>query len=129
MQSLRILLAEDNEYVRLGIGQLMKRTPHELTMVENGEKALGEFKKDTYDLVLMDIQMPVMDGLNAARAIRIWEKEHGHKPVPIIALTASGQKEDVENSMQAGCTLHVTKPVTKEELFKAIDAQSMAFLR
>jgi len=73
-----------------------------------------------YDLVLMDIEMPEMDGYEAARKIRDWERKHGADPTPIVALTAHALKEHEEKSIAAGCNAHVLKPIKKETLLKTI---------
>ena len=73
-----------------------------------------------YDLILMDIQMPKKDGLAATRAIREWETAQGRKPVPIVALTAAAFEEDIARSMEAGCNAHISKPVKKRVILKAI---------
>ena len=70
--------------------------------------------------MLMDIQMPEMDGLTATQLIRNWELERGRAPLPIIALTASALEEDVKRSFAAGCTAHVSKPVKKAVLLEAL---------
>jgi CheY-like chemotaxis protein len=89
-------------------------------MAENGEMAFEKFKSGNYDLVLMDIQMPVMDGYSATKAIREWERENGLKSTPIIALTAHALKEDAQKSIDAGCTAHITKPVKRATLMETI---------
>ncbi len=78
------------------------------------------FKAGDYDLVLMDRQMPVMDGLTATRTIRAWEKAHDLPPTPIIALTASALKGDRETCLAAGCTAYLTKPIKQDVLLQAI---------
>ena len=75
---------------------------------------------ERYDLVLMDVQMPVMDGYDATRAIRKWEMEKGKDATPIIALTAHAQKEAEQKSIDAGCTAHLTKHIRKAKLIEAI---------
>ena len=77
-------------------------------------------KSGNYDLVLMDIQMPVMDGLEATRAIRAWERERGLSRMPILALTASALDEDVRRTLEAGVDLHISKPIKKAVLIAAI---------
>jgi signal transduction histidine kinase/DNA-binding response OmpR family regulator len=119
-QSLRILLVEDAADNRLLIQAYLKHTAHRLDMAENGEVACGKFKVGRYDLVLMDMQMPVMDGYAATRAIREWEREQGRSPTPIIALTAHALKGDEEKSLAAGCTAHLTKPIKKAALLAAL---------
>jgi CheY-like chemotaxis protein len=73
-----------------------------------------------YDLVLMDVRMPVMDGYTAVRRIRDWERERGRPSTPIVALTASALEDDIRNSLEAGCTTHVGKPVRKSRLLETI---------
>jgi len=119
-RSLKILLVEDNEDNRLLISTILKKTPHQLHMAENGAVAVKVFKAEIYDIVLMDIQMPVMDGYEATREIRQWELAEGRPAVPIIALTAYALKEDEQKSLDAGCTGHLTKPIKKEKLLAAL---------
>ena len=118
--SYRILLVEDLEDNRDVVSLFLKDTPYRLDMAENGAVALKKFKEGTYDLVLMDMQMPVMDGLEATAAIRRWEGEHQRKPTPIVALTANAFKEEADKSLAAGCTAHVTKPIKKQMLLTTI---------
>ena len=89
-------------------------------MAENGAVAVEKFKSGNYDLVLMDVQMPVMDGYAATREIRKWEQEQGKKQTPIIALTAHAMKEDVQKSLDAGCTDHLTKPIKRATLMEVV---------
>ncbi len=117
---LKILLADDSPDNRLLIRAYTKKTPYVLTEVENGQIAVERFVDGSYDLVLMDIQMPVLDGYSAVRAIRKWELERGSARTPIIALTASALEEDVRRAKEAGCDMHVSKPVKKLTLLDAI---------
>ncbi|MBI3950534.1 MAG: response regulator [Acidobacteria bacterium] len=117
---LRILLVEDSEDNRLLIQFYLERMSYEIDVAENGRIAIEKFRTGDHDLVLMDMQMPVIDGYTATRAIREWEKETGRKPVPIIALTAYALKEEVRKSLEAGCTAHIPKPVRRETLMEAI---------
>ncbi len=117
---LRILLAEDSPDNRLLIRAYFKDLPYQLETAENGRIAIEQFKASPHDLVLMDVQMPVIDGLTATRALRQWEHEQGLAPTPIIALTASALEEDVQRSLEAGCDAHVSKPVRKRVLLDAI---------
>lgn len=119
-KSLNILLVEDNEDNRLLISTYLKKTPHRLHMAENGAVAVETFKADNFDIVFMDMQMPVMDGYTATREIRQWEKAKGRAAVPIIALTAYALKEDEKKSLDAGCTGHMTKPIKKAKLLAAL---------
>jgi CheY-like chemotaxis protein len=91
-----------------------------LDEAENGRVAVEKFMKNRYDAVLMDIQMPVMDGYAATREIRAWENQRGLARTPIIALTASVLDEAVGKSFEAGCDTHVSKPVRRNTLMMAI---------
>ena len=121
---LRILLIEDAEDNRLLIRAYLKASPHKIDMAENGKKGVEMFKAGTYDIVLMDIQMPVMDGFTATGEIRKWEKEHGKEPTFIIALTANALKEDVEKCLEAGCSHFVSKPIKKTGFLRMISEYS-----
>lgn len=117
---LKILLVEDGEDNRKLIQAYFKRASDQLDVAEQGEIAVEKFKDNKYDLVLMDVQMPVMDGYTATGVIRKWEAEKGLVPVPIIALTAHSGSGDEKKSLDAGCTGHLTKPVKKEALMEAV---------
>jgi CheY-like chemotaxis protein len=117
---LRILVADDSADNRLLIQAFLKQTSCLVDHAENGAIALEKFVTGTYDVVLMDIQMPVMDGYTAARLIRQWEQEHRVVRTPIIALTASVLDEAVHKSFDAGCDTHVSKPVRRPTLLAAI---------
>ncbi len=119
-RSLRLLLAEDGEDNRRLIQAYFKRASDYLDFAENGKQAVEMFKKGEYDLVLMDVQMPVMDGYAAVAEIQEWEKESGRVPVPIIALTAHSGREAEKRSLDAGCSGHLTKPIKKKALMEAI---------
>jgi CheY-like chemotaxis protein len=115
-----ILLVEDNADTRLLIKAYLKREPYEIDEAENGVEALSMFKTRSYDVVLMDVQMPVMDGHAATREIRSYEAERGVTGTPIIALTAHAIKEDMDKSIAAGCSAHLTKPIKKQVLLAAL---------
>ncbi|MDH5641178.1 MAG: response regulator [Nitrospira sp.] len=117
---LRILLVEDLEINRDIIFFFLKDVHASIDIADNGAVAVELFQVNTYDLVFMDVQMPVMDGLEATRTIREWEQAHHREPTPIIALTAHALKEEMDKSLAAGCTAHVTKPVAKPTLMTAI---------
>jgi two-component system, sensor histidine kinase and response regulator len=117
---LRILLAEDAPDNRFLIQAYLKKLPYQIDIAENGRDAIEKFKATRPDLVLMDVQMPEIDGLAATRAIRRWEREQGLASTMIIALTASALDEDVKRSLDAGCDQHVSKPVRKPFLLAAI---------
>jgi CheY-like chemotaxis protein len=116
----RILIAEDAEYNVVLIKAYLKDCGFELDVGENGQIAVEKVMSARPDVVLMDLQMPVMDGLEATRVIREWEKKNGVRPVPILALTAHASGEGVGRSLEAGCTEHLTKPIKKATLLDAI---------
>lgn len=117
---LRILLVEDTEDIVLLIKSFLKNTNYTLDTAENGERGFERFASQKYDLVIMDLQMPVMDGYDAARKMRRWEKENNIEPIPLIAMTGHALKEDIRKSLDAGFNAHVTKPVKKQAILKAI---------
>lgn len=119
--SLKVLLAEDCEDNQFLVRSFLSNTPYQLEIVGNGDEALRRIKQAAYDLVLMDIDMPVMDGIEATRAIRAWESEEGRAPTPIVALTAYAFGEDMDRSLAAGCDAHMTKPILKTRLLEAIE--------
>ncbi|MBI5750198.1 MAG: response regulator, partial [Nitrospinae bacterium] len=110
---LNILFVDDSQDNRLLIQAYLKKTPHKIEIAENGEIAVEKFMSGKYDIVFMDMQMPVMDGYTATGIIRKWEAEKGAEFTPIIALTAHALKEDEQKSLDAGCTSHLTKPIKK----------------
>ncbi len=117
---LRILLADDSADNRLLIHAYLRKTPYQLDEAEDGEEALKLVFADQYDLILMDIQMPVMDGYTAVEKIREWETRTHRKRTPIIALTASALGEAVRQTRAVGFDLHVSKPVKRATLLNAI---------
>ena len=126
LPALRILLVEDSPDNRTIAMAYVEDTPYLVDIAENGAIACQMFKAAVYDLVLMDRQMPVMDGLTATRAIRAWEQGNDRAPTPIIALTASALKGDREMCLAAGCTAFLTKPIKQDVLLQAIRDNSRA---
>lgn len=122
IQGIHILLAEDNDLNREIVTELLTEQGAVITTAENGEEAVRLFKEaetGTYDMILMDVMMPVMSGLEAAQAIRGMEREDA-RTIPIVALTANAFSEDVEKSRQAGMSAHMTKPFRMEEMLQKI---------
>ena len=118
---LNILLAEDNKMNQKVATNMLKKIGHSFQIAENGKKAVEEFKKNNYDLILMDGQMPVMDGFEATKQIReIENNSNSPKHIHIIALTANAMKGDRERFLAAGMDDYLTKPVKKDALAKAI---------
>ncbi len=118
--ALQILLVEDSPDNRTITLAYLQDMPYRIDIAENGASACDMFKAGRYDLVLMDRQMPVMDGLAATREIRAWEEANHRPPTAIIALTAAALKGDREKCLAAGCTAYLTKPIKEESLLLAI---------
>lgn len=122
-QRLSILLAEDNFINQQMALKVLEKLGHSVTVAENGQEALDQVEKGPFDLVFMDVQMPVMDGLNATRAIR--EKENGPATrIPIIAMTAHAMKGDKERCLEAGMDDYISKPVDPQALQSVIEKWS-----
>ena len=120
---LRVLVAEDNEVnVRLAVA-LLAKLGHTATVVGDGQAAVDARARDTFDLILMDVQMPVLGGMDAARLIRAAEAAAHQRRLPIVALTARAMKGDREECLAAGMDDYVTKPVRLSELAAAIARQ------
>jgi CheY-like chemotaxis protein len=117
---MRILVAEDSPINLLLIEKYLKDPSFEIDTARDGAVALAKFQSGAYDLVLMDLQMPVMDGYEATRSMRAWEAKHQKSPTPILALTAHAFKEEEQKSLAAGCNAHLIKPIRKPDLLKAI---------
>jgi len=120
---LRILLAEDNVVNQKLAARLLESRGHSIEIVSNGEEALNVFGQKMFDLILMDIQMPVMNGYDATHAIRAAEQSTGHH-VPIIALTAHAMNGDRETCLQAGMDDYLSKPIHSAELLALIERWS-----
>jgi PAS domain S-box-containing protein len=116
---LRVLLVEDNAVNRLLVRKLLEKHGHKVILAENGRQAIDAIAREVPALVLMDVQMPVMDGLEAIRIIRTGEQSSG-KHLPIIALTAHAMKGDRERCLDAGADDYLTKPIRTTELFAAV---------
>ncbi len=116
----RILVAEDNEVNQIVIEQILKETGHDYTIVFDGAQAVEKYKADPPDLILMDVSMPEMNGLEATQAIRKLETESGDH-VPIIGLTAHALKGDKEMCLESGMDDYVPKPISVEKLQDAIE--------
>jgi two-component system sensor histidine kinase/response regulator len=119
---LRVLLVEDSPDNQLLVRAYLKQTNYLLDVADHGAIALDKFKSAHYDVVLMDVQMPVMDGYTATKAIRSWERDHDLPPTPIIALTALALKEEGVRIFEAGCNTHLTKPVKQSTLLEVLRA-------
>ena len=117
----RVLLVEDNAVNQTLAIRLLERRGYVVTVAGDGREALSALEKDNFDVVLMDIQMPEMDGFEATAAIRDKEKHTGQH-LPIIAMTANALKGDQERCLEAGLDGYIAKPIRTKELFAAIEA-------
>jgi two-component system, sensor histidine kinase and response regulator len=117
---MKVLLAEDNAVNRTLARRLLEKHGHTVVLAENGREALNALERETVDLVLMDVQMPVMDGLEAIAAIRKKEQSTGVH-LPIVALTAHAMKGDRERCLAAGADDYLTKPIDTCALFAALE--------
>lgn len=119
-EKIAILLADDSVDNRILIQSYLKHPSYELDSAETGKAAVEMCQTRKYDLVLMDVRMPVMDGHTATTRIREWEQQSNLNPIPIIALTAHAFPEEKQKSLAAGCSTHLTKPIRKDVLISAI---------
>ena len=117
---LKILLAEDSEDNIELMKIYLKNLDCELDIVVNGQEAIEKFKLKKYDLILMDVQMPVLDGISATQSIRFIENEESKEKVVIFALTANAMESDIRKSMEVGFDKHIAKPVQKKDFLNII---------
>ena len=119
-----MLLVYDNYDNRFLILSYFKNFPYQIKIAEDGQQAIDLFTKEKFDLVIMDMQMPIKDGYTATREIRNWEIEQKRLRTPIIALTAFALKEDENHAIQSGCDVYITKPINKEQLLEVFWQQT-----
>ena len=117
---LDILLVEDAEDNQQLIKLYLKKLPYKIDIANNGEIGVQKFILNNYDIVLMDMQMPVMDGYTATKEIKKWLSRNGKEDVPIIAFTAHAFKNEVAECINAGCVAHLSKPTKKEQVLEVI---------
>jgi two-component system, sensor histidine kinase and response regulator len=117
---LHILLAEDNAINREVAVRLLTKRGHTVAVAENGKQAVSAFEEAIFDMILMDVQMPEMDGFEATAAIRLKEKSRGTR-IPIIAMTAHAMKGDRERCLAAGMDEYIAKPIAMDELIKVTE--------
>ena len=118
---LRILLAEDNPVNQRLACKLLEKRGHQVTVTSTGRGALQLVQEETFDVALMDVQMPDMDGLEATARIREWEQNHGRR-TPIVALTAHSMKGDRDRCLAAGMDSYVTKPFDATTLIEVVES-------
>jgi CheY-like chemotaxis protein/HPt (histidine-containing phosphotransfer) domain-containing protein len=124
-RSLRVLLAEDNPVNQTLAMRILEKLGHKVQVVNNGREALERSQAEEFDLILMDVQMPEMDGLEATTAIRAAESHTG-KHVPIVAMTAHAMKGDREKCLSAGMDGYLSKPIRTDELMRAMSEVTKA---
>jgi signal transduction histidine kinase/ActR/RegA family two-component response regulator len=117
---LKVLVVEDNPNNRRIVAMVLDLVQAQATYAENGQEALDAFEPGRFDIILMDLQMPVLDGLSATRRIREWEQAAAAAPVPIIALSANAMTHHVAEALAAGATAHVAKPILPARLIQAM---------
>ena len=117
---LKVLLADDHPTNRKVIELILSHLEVELTAVENGAEAVDAYDRGVFDIVLMDMQMPVMDGLAATRTIRDFERATGRASTPVVMLTANALPEHVQAAQQAGADRHLSKPVSVQTLIDCV---------
>jgi CheY-like chemotaxis protein len=118
---LSVLLVEDNKINQQVVIALLKKIGALYTIANNGQEAVDWVRKERFDLILMDIMMPVMDGVDAAQHIREFERQQAHLPTPIIALTAKAMKGDCEDYLRIGMNGYIAKPIVIDELFEEME--------
>ena len=125
-RGLRVLVVEDHPVNRQVITLMLARIPAQVTCAENGAEGVEAFAKDPYDIVLMDLRMPVMDGYEAMRRIRAAEAAAGARRVPIVVASAHTTPVEVARARDAGADQHIGKPIHIPTLFGAMDAALQA---
>jgi len=118
--ALKILVAEDEQILRNLIRLMFMQQAHQVVIVANGREAIAAWEQGAFDIILLDVRMPEMDGLEAVRRIRKLEQARGLPRIPVIALTAHTRQEDLEGFIQAGMDDCISKPIAIEELFARI---------
>ena len=122
LQPAQILLVDDNEDNRNLLHLYLRNTPYSLKTAQNGAEAVNMFKQSTFDLVIMDIEMPVLDGYEATKQLRQWEEKQHLETTPIIALTAHAFVRFRKKCVEAGCSDYLTKPVRRDTLIRTLSA-------
>ena len=120
LEGMRVLVAEDHPTNRKVVEIVLEPFGVELTMVEDGQAALDALEQGCFDAVLMDMQMPVLDGLSATRAIRARERASNARPILVVMLTANAMEEHVAAARSAGADLHLAKPLRPAQLLEAL---------
>jgi CheY-like chemotaxis protein len=125
VKKLHVLLAEDNAVNQKVASRFLEKEGHHVTLASDGRQALAALDRENFDVVLMDVQMPEMDGFEATAIIRAGERDTG-KRLPIIAMTAHAMKGDRERCLAAGMDSYIAKPITASELIELLEKFSDA---
>ncbi len=120
MSNFRILVAEDNEMNQKLIQVILEKSGFQFFLVDDGNKAVEMYQNEKFDLILMDCQMPILDGLSATKIIREFEKQNHRTQIPIVALTANSMKGDREKCLESGMNDFLSKPFKMNELVETI---------
>jgi PAS domain S-box-containing protein len=116
-----VLLCEDSQDNAYLLQAYLEGSDYQIEHVSDGKAGVDRFKKQTFDMVLMDMQMPVLDGYAATRQIRQWEDQQGRIPTPIIAVTAHARNEEIKQCEASGCTAFLSKPIRRATLLAALE--------
>jgi len=117
---LKVLVVEDMQHNRLLLKHMLDRKDCVISEAVNGAKGLEKIKSEPVDVVLMDMNMPVMDGFEATRELRLWEKETGRTRLPVLALTALAMRGDKEKCIEVGCDAYLPKPIDADDLYRQV---------
>ncbi len=120
-KTIHVLVVEDNRVNQIVAKNMIAETGSTCDIANNGREACDAVRNGKYDVILMDCQMPEMDGYEATDLIRKWERGQGKKRIPIIALTANATKEDVQKCLDAGMDAYCSKPINPQTLFETIN--------
>ncbi|XPV76885.1 MAG: response regulator [Desulfovibrio sp.] len=125
-EPLRVLLVEDNEYNQILFKCYLqfepdKEKPHHVDIAANGKEGVKMYQDNDYDIVFMDLEMPIMDGYDATRMIREHEMAKGMHPVPVVVVTAHATTAHESSSLEAGCSDFIVKPISKKDVLGAIE--------
>lgn len=122
IQPKKILVVDDSKDNQFVMKVLLKNFDYDLSYSDNGQEAYDSFLKNKYDLIIMDLQMPILDGHEATKKIRAYEIQNGLTPITILAATASTMEQDKLKALASGCDDLITKPLKKEELHETLQS-------